>query len=269
MNIKKIIGILICILVLIYLIFTSMPKKTALFFIPHQDDETLTFSPAIQRYIKDGYDVHIILATDGISSSIRENLLNGRVVCNIHNERHDFKISETEFTRLRDQEYKQALTSLGVKQNNIHISRFAVKDGTLDKERAKTIISDYLEQYPNSKVFTISNMSQNVYGGHNDHYTLGIAAKELYDEGKINNLDLFVEFYVRENFEKKNKNIKLENYYPTNSNQIKRSMYSYTNFDPKHQHYAIGEHSVSQLFNEIEKDLDNDGFVSYYYNIKK
>ena len=46
-------------------------------------------------------------------------------------------------------------------------------------------------------------------------------------------------------------------------------MYSYTNFDPKHQHYAIGEHSVSQLFNEIEKDLDNDGFVSYYYNIKK
>ena len=210
-----------------------MPKKTALFFIPHQDDETLTFSPAIQRYIKDGYDVHVILATDGISSSIRENLLNVRVVC------------------------------------NIHISRFAVKDGTLDKERAKTIISDYLEQYPNSKVFTISNMSQNVYGGHNDHYTLGIAAKELYDEGKINNLDLFVEFYVRENFEKKNKNIKLENYYPTNSNQIKRSMYSYTNFDPKHQHYAIGEHSVSQLFNEIEKDLDNDGFVSYYYNIKK
>lgn len=198
MNIKKIVGISIGVVVLIYLIFASMPKKTALFFIPSQDDETLTFSPAIQRYIKDGYDVHVILATDGISSSIRENLLNGRVVCNIHNEIHDFKISETEFTRLRDQEYKQALTSLGVKQNNIHISRFAVKDGTLDKERAKTIISDYLEQYTNSKVFTISNMSKNVDGGHNDHYTLGIAAKELYDEGKINNLDLLWSFtYVK------------------------------------------------------------------------
>lgn len=269
MNIKKIIGIFLGLAVLIYLLYASGPKKTALFFIPHQDDETLTFSPAIQRYIKDGYDVHVILSTDGISSSVRENILNGNSVCNIHNERHNFKISKTEFTRLRDKECTQALITLGVKQENIHISRFAVKDGTLDKDRAKTIISDYLEQYPNSKIFTISNMSQNVTGGHNDHYTLGIAAKELYDEGKVNDLDLFIEFYIREDFEKRNKNIKLEKYYPTNSNQIKRATYSYTNFDPKHQHYAIGGHSVNQLFNKMEQDLYNDEFVSYYYNIKR
>ncbi|GAA0707334.1 PIG-L family deacetylase [Paraclostridium ghonii] len=269
MSIKKIIGIFLVIGVLIYSLSAIEPKKTALFFIPHQDDETLTFSPAIQRYIKDGYDVHVILSTDGISSSVREDLLNGSSVCNIHNERHNLEISQTEFTKLRDIEYTQALIDLGVKQKNIHISRFAVKDGTLDKDRAKTIISDYVEQYPNSKVFTMSNTSQNVYGGHNDHYTLGMAAKELYDEGKINDLDLFVEFYIRENFEKKNKNIKLEKYYPTNSNQIKRATYSYTNFDPKHQHYAIGDHSVSQLFSQVKQDLYNDKFVSYYYNIKR
>lgn len=269
MDRKKLIALFGVIVLLIYILYSSEPKKTVLFFIPHQDDETITFSPAIQRYISERYDVHIILSTDGISSGIRKSLLNGENICNIHHERHNFNISETEFTKLRDKEYIQALRILGVKLQNIHISRFAVKDSTLNKDRAKTIISDYLEQYPNSKVCTFSNLPKNVSGGHNDHYTLGIAAKELYDEGKINNLDFFIESYVYDSFIKKIKNISIKEYYPINKKQIKMATNVYTNFDPLHKHYAIGYHSVRTLFDKIAKDLDDNKFVSYYYNIKR
>ena len=67
MDRKKLIALFGVIVLLIYILYSSEPKKTVLFFIPHQDDETITFSPAIQRYISERYDVHIILSTDGIS----------------------------------------------------------------------------------------------------------------------------------------------------------------------------------------------------------
>lgn len=267
MSRKKVLSILTILLILVCMIPIIFPQKTALFFIPHQDDETITFSPAIENYIKKGYDVHVVLATDGISSSIRENILNGKDVCNIHKERHEFNISSTKFTRLRDKEYENALIALGVKSENIHISRFASKDGELNVDRAKTIINDYIEQYPKAKVFTFSDLSKSLTSGHNDHYTLGIAAKELYNEGKINDLEMFVEFYVYPEFISKYKNIDIKKYKPENKSKIENAVKSYTNYDPKNEHYAIGNHSVRQFFEKIHNDLDNDRFVSYYYNV--
>ena len=103
----------------------------------HTGDDKDKLRDLLKYFTKKGYDVNVVLATDGISSSVRSNILNGENICTIHNEKHDFNISENKFTQLRDEEYKSALKSLGVKKHNIHISRFSTKDGEIRKERER------------------------------------------------------------------------------------------------------------------------------------
>ena len=78
---------------------------SVIFFIPHQDDEMLSFSTVLKRYVDKGCDVKVVLMTNGSKSSAR-NILNGygKKICSLHKyvhspikERYSFEKKRVEY----------------------------------------------------------------------------------------------------------------------------------------------------------------------------
>lgn len=162
-----------------------------LFFTPHQDDELLAMGTDIINHINDGHDVKVILCTDGVSSKVRR-LLSKQGSCTWHSGIHNYGINEAEFIALRDEEFKASCRALGVREDNIHIYHSRGVDGSLTIAKAREIFLYYMNMFPNSRVKTYTPCGPSAE--HTDHKTLGKAALELYNEGRIWNNDL--RFYI-------------------------------------------------------------------------
>ena len=98
----------------------------SLWFVPHQDDEILTLGYGILEDIESGYDVHVILCTDGGGSGILSQWQSG-TSCGICKTVHTIHlgseqtITREEFSKYRDFEFVNCCLHLGVKPENIHI----------------------------------------------------------------------------------------------------------------------------------------------------
>lgn len=246
--------------------------KDVLFFIPHQDDEMLSFSTVIKQYMDNGYNVNIVLMTDGSNVGVN-NVINGtNGICKIHNKKHNPKLEGAKINGLnintfsiqnlvqcRNEEYFRALYKLGLDKSNIHISKFVQKDNNLNKDIAIKGIMEYLNKYPNSIVHTFYHVPFSK-GNHADHLGLGRASKELYDNKKINKLYLHVEPYLVNDFRDKNKNEKLYEYYPSTKAQndsIVAGLREYSIWQPQNGKYAIGYHSVKRSIDiQIKKPVN-------------
>ncbi|MGL6107204.1 cell wall-binding repeat-containing protein [Romboutsia sp.] len=253
-------------------------SKDVLFFIPHQDDEMLSFSTVIKQYVDKGFNVNVVLMTDGSWAGL-EKVINGtNGVCKIHNVVHNPKkdgakvngVSINTFTRAntvqcRNDEYTRALQKLGLRKDNIHISSFVQEDLGVKKDTTIKGMMEYLDKYPNAAVHTFyySPFSKRT---HTDHLGLGVAAKELYDNKKISKLYLHVEPYLADEFIAKNKNVKLYAAYPSTNaekNSIIEGLKEYMVWQPKDGKYAIGYHSVKKL---IDTQIKNS--VNYFLEYK-
>ncbi|CZR98308.1 GlcNAc-PI de-N-acetylase [Clostridioides difficile] len=219
-----------------------------LFFTPHQDDETLSMGSAIIEHVEKS-DTHVILCTDGSKSIIRKVLDDGGK-CSYHiKDVHKYSLSESEFSKNRDEEFKDSCEAMGVKENNIHIEDNRAHDGELNKEKAREIILKYLKEYPDAKVKTVTPFRAS--GIHEDHRALGEAALELYKEGKIKDLRFYVEPYDYNDFKKVNPNVEVWKVLPSQEEKLLSAMNSYKKWNPESGHYAIGYHSVASHFDEL------------------
>ncbi|MCC0784436.1 PIG-L family deacetylase [Clostridioides sp. ES-S-0108-01] len=219
-----------------------------LFFTPHQDDETLSMGSAIIEHVEKS-DTHVILCTDGSKSIIRKVLDDGGT-CSYHiKDVHKYSLAESEFSKDRDEEFKDSCEAMGVKESNIHIEDNRAHDGALNKEKAKEIILKYLKKYPDAKVKTVTPFKAN--GIHEDHRALGKAALELYQEGKIKDLRFYVEPYDYNDFKKVNPSIEVWEVLPSQEEKLLSAMNSYKKWNPESGHYAIGYHSVKSHFDEL------------------
>ena len=217
-----------------------------LFFTPHQDDETLSMGSAIIEHVEKS-DTHVILCTDGSKSIIRKVLDDGGT-CSYHiKDVHKYSLSESEFSKDRDEEFKDSCEAMGVKESNIHIEDN--RDGELNKEKAREIILKYLEEYPDAKVKTVTPFKAS--GIHEDHRALGEAALELYREGKIKDLRFYVEPYDYKDFKKVNPNVEVWKVLPSQEEKLLSAMNAYKRWNPESGHYAIGYHSVKSHFDEL------------------
>lgn len=225
--------------------------EATLFFSPHQDDETLSMGNAIIEHVEKS-DTHVILCTDGSKSIIRKVLDDGGT-CSYHiKDIHKYSLPEDEFSKHRDEEFKDSCKEMGVKESNIHIEENRAHDGELSKEKAKEIILKYLDEYPNAKVKTVTPYKAS--GIHEDHRALGEAALELYEEGKIKDLRFYVEPYDYNDFKKINLNVDVWKVLNSQENKLLSAMNAYKKWNPENGQYAIGYHSVKSHFDELEKN---------------
>ena len=239
---------------------SSVPEnQDVIVFAPHQDDEVLSMGAFIRQSVDNGCRVHVVLCTDGSRSWVRTELANG-LTCSFHEGSHVYSLSEGQFVSSRDDEFFESCQALGVSPLDVLIDDGRSVDGLLDVDAAKAIISKYLAQYPNAVVCTTSpvvGLSQ-----HSDHRALGNAALELYREGSIADLRLFVEPYNVRDFQRCNPGLGLEETASSgDASALLAACDAYSMWNPPANRYAIGYHSVGRDFDAFS----GSGYVSYWH----
>jgi hypothetical protein len=94
----------------------SASQPAALFFSPHQDDETLQMGVEIGRHVAAGHHVTVVGVGDGTASSALD-MLNGKSACGFHGYTHavveGHELSRREMGAARTREQASALGALG------------------------------------------------------------------------------------------------------------------------------------------------------------
>lgn len=158
--------------------------KKAVFYVPHQDDETLYYSQAITAAVDilGKENVYVVLVTDGNSSAAKNKdfVKNGLISYNTSHK------EQLNFSSARDNEYRSALIEMGVE--NIHfIETFGYKrfiDGGFTKgtkaynsnlETLKKFIKSYSSKYED-----VTHFAYTFLDDYDDHEALGSALTSLY-----------------------------------------------------------------------------------------
>lgn len=117
-------------------------NRPAVFFSPHQDDETLGMGGAIYEHVQAGRDVFLELMTDGSQSGARAILSNGGTH-SWHSGSHVYSLTTSEFSAARTAEFKAAAARLGVK--GIYLNP-GITDGTLTQAQVGARIQWWLNR---------------------------------------------------------------------------------------------------------------------------
>lgn len=224
----------------------------AIFFLPHQDDETLSMGVAITQHLDAGREVIAVLYTDG-AGSIAQKILNGETGSSWWGGTHNpvaegyNHIDNQRFSDARTNELKSALMQLGVKPANIHI-RNLTSDGTLTLDEVKSLVMEYAQKYPGS---SYKAMSQ--HDGSLSHSISGQALVDLYNQKAITDVRLYVS---RNDWNR----VKVGSTVTANTSQafrVKKAAFVYQAWNPAVGSFAIGYHSVSPQFNAMLANIQN------------
>lgn len=237
-------------------------KEKAVFYIPHQGDETLYFSTAILNAINTlGKDnVFLVLVTDGNNSDIMNSfdteLSNLLKDSNLDlDNTNDDEFNKTKiFTDARDNEFLDAAKSLGIPLTNVKlvngISEGSLADGS---ELIKSIITEYETSYSGN----ITHVSFTPYYDDNlDNLELGKILESLYSDRKISHSY----FITKKEFSDKvpsDKKIKLSTTEVTDFSKLKLASEAYQKLDPTTLRLSIGYTNNLQQFKILDKSIKN------------
>lgn len=211
---------------------------SVVFYGQHQDDETLFAGSAIVDAIESvGADnVYLVLITDGCDSG----------VANYPRYRG---LTKTEFSTLRDNEYKAAVKALGVKEGNVIL---------LDQPEDKidiNIVRGTMIEFEN-KLENVTHVTHSYkYDFHPQHLQTGRTLHSLYNEGLIEDC----RFFGRNNkvLSAASNDIYLsraDNY--GEREKVLAACKEYERDDKDMIREGIGYKSVRNLFNILTKDTD-------------
>jgi LmbE family N-acetylglucosaminyl deacetylase len=202
----------------------------AVYVTPHQDDETLSKGASVRKHLEQGYEVHTVLLTTGQNSAVQPG--SGLTV--------------TQFIAARDDEMARATRQLGVLSQNCHISSHRVPDGGLTVADAEYMILDFLSTHPGALVKTYSNRPTT--GRHVDHIATGQAALNLFNQGVITDLRLYVEPWLLPAFKSANPGIAIGTDVAANTAAVQAAFGEYKAVDTIGGKYGIGYQSVKAEF---------------------
>lgn len=140
------------------------------FYIPHQDDDLLTFGVSILNHLEGGHNVHIVMLTNGANSFVRTRL----------------GMTKDSFSRARNNEFLNAMKALGVDPDNIYFEN--LEDGATTVDDIKEVITEYELAYPKAKHKAFSPLY-----GHRDHVNGGLALAELEREGVVSDARYYLQ----------------------------------------------------------------------------
>jgi N-acetylmuramoyl-L-alanine amidase len=253
--------------------------RPIIYFVPHQDDEILSLGIDIRNELSRGRNVQLVLMTDGENSGARD-ILNGqydsesnlpslageKVYCSWHHIYHDpvkenFQLQHLtfeQFSNLRTDEFKRALTALGVPEEQIHIEGLHVDNINIDN--VERIINKYVALYPNADVRSLS-----WFDGHPTHSLIGQTIRSLQTTGVLERYQAkyFISVYT-DRFYPVEKPIKTQMELMEKSPDLSfltAAANEYKRFDPQNGYYAIGYHSVDGQFDA----LMTDPYTEFHY----
>lgn len=128
-----------------------MAQRTAIFFAPHPDDETLGCGGTIAKRMAEGYAVYVVILTDGRHAFSK--ILSA-----------DTHPTPEELKQIRKEEVTEAVALLGVPKDNLYF--FDFEDHTLsehEKETEQAVEAFLRSHFPDEVYFPIKR------DGHPDH----------------------------------------------------------------------------------------------------
>ncbi|BCB05775.1 PIG-L deacetylase family protein [Bacillus sp. KH172YL63] len=211
-------------------------KPVAIFYSPHQDDELLTMGHAITLYVHNGYEVHVVLLTDGSATNAIHSV-NKEVV-----KHYLSPMSTKEFSDARNLEFIRSLSALGVERKNMHFSR--LKDGKTTVNQVEETVLKYKTRFPEA-----IHMALSYHDDHNDHRNSGLALNNLFKNGLLKE----PKFYIQNNERNIVKGV-YETYSSILDQPIVNATIPYKEWNPLRRMYSIGIISVPYDFNLLERD---------------
>lgn len=192
------------------------------FYIPHQDDDLLTFGVSILNHLEGGHNVHIVMLTNGANSFVRKRL----------------EMTKDSFSRARNNEFLGAMKELGVDPNNIYFEN--LEDGATTVDDIKDIIATYEAEYPQAKHKAFSPLY-----GHRDHTNSGLALEELERDGTVSD----ARYYLQQAYEPpEDLHVIKSRYSSTYKERLDRAATYYKNENVNLPLYGIGYKSVPKSF---------------------
>lgn len=201
-------------------------ESNVVYYIPHQDDEALSFGLSIMNHLQGGHNVHVVLITDGSASKVKRAL----------------GMTDREFSEARNREFAKSLQIMGVKSENV--SYRGIKDGTVTVAQMEKIILEYETKYPNAKHKSFSWTDP-----HNDHKNSGLALRNLQKKGKVND----ARYYVKQQDNPKGVRLVKEGYKSYYAPFFRAVGESYRMENKVIGFYGIGYKSVAKSFISFEE----------------
>ena len=174
--------LLVAILMVPGLYAEETPPDVAVLYIPHPDDEIISFGAWILYALSEDIDVHVVFLTRG-GASIAIHAVNNRL------EAMDADTIDVEtFMQGRIREATLSMRRLHVKPENLHV--LDLPDGAVTPEQVEAVILDFEEKYPGAEHRTTP-----YHDRHRDHRAAGEALLRLYDSGKVQHAFFHVPLY--------------------------------------------------------------------------
>lgn len=237
----------------------SNGKTPAVFYIPHPDDEILSFGVALLNHVWTGSEVKVVLLTHGRATNVYKVLV-GEAYDYTMKKWHDPTAEGyAPFTRddigdARIKEFVHAMNIIGISPEDIEVRDFGDADVTV--EEVKGVMMEYENKYPGARHKTFS-----YYDNHQDHANAGKALNELYNEGKVKDARFYVKNsqYADGSFPIMDQ-LRTEHYDPEWYPFLEAAVQTYSLWKPEIGRFAVGNHSVPRSF-----DLLLENPISKYH----
>lgn len=212
----------------------------AVFFIPHQDDETLTLAADIYAHVKAGRSVMLVMMTKGDASGVLPKFQAGPYPT----------MTAAEFDAARDREFVAAVRHLGVPSYRIRWA--GLQDGTLTQAEAQPVIDAWMNRYPKGSFKTLYWQDD-----HPDHRAISYAMRS---HCQVSHSDCRF-FQFRRYWTK----------YPApgwyvpgySAPAVLAAANEYRLLNPSIGRYAIGSQSVPRDFDAIKLDPRSKGIITW------
>jgi LmbE family N-acetylglucosaminyl deacetylase len=229
----------------------NRPKsgKPVIYYCPHQDDETLSYSVDILNQLAAGRQVIVVLYINSSNPeeqkliSEERKLINGESYSlfwrGTHNPSKEgyTPLTDEQFKQTRMNEFRCACYQLGVEPADIILDL----PQRVDVTGLKKLISKYEMMYPGA-----SHKAMSYHDEFRAHAVSGEALNMLYNEGIVANASFFISRY---NWQKPNPGV----IFTATADQvetIKHAAEPYHAWNPPAGAYAYGFHSVPGQFKE-------------------
>lgn len=228
-----------------------------LYFVAHQDDELCNTGVLLSFEAENFFeDTYVVLFTDGGASGVKTVLCDEKD-CWLHNGKHIYPLTREEFSLARDREFIESCSLIGVKNENVIISKNRGLDGSLSEEQAERIICDTLSLFPDETDFRIRAVSPKFIGRQNpDHKVIGETCEMLFEKGLFSEILLVTDSCFEGNCREEFPDIVFFELTAHGKafEKIKDAAECYGKWEPENGRFSVGWHSVKGEFEEIVRN---------------
>ena len=230
----------------------------AIYYVPHADDEILTYGVSIKNHLNAGREVVVVLYTKGWGSKV-QNELNGTAYSPYWGATHNptkegyETLDNDEFGDARKREFINSCYALGVNPSNVYFRPLTVTNSITEM---KNVILEFNTLFPaaSHKAMSWKDRMGLATDDPNEHSVSGYALKQLWQAGTITDARFYISRYnIMNGTITGGSNELLAN--SSHLPDLRHSTRCYDAWAPMQGLFAIGYHSVKDQFDNFLADV--------------